>query len=202
MARVPYLTESELAEADRPLLYPSTRIVPWVSRAENVEGKRPANLYRALANSPEALRHWSVFGRWLPRGCELPPRLRELAILQVGYLTDTPYQWSHHIKSGRDAGLSDQDIRGLIAVNAGQANGLGEVEALVLKGAREITLEGRMSRETWDKLLAHLSIPRLVDLTIIISHCNAVARVIGTLCIDVEPEFQPFLDEFPLPSAI
>jgi alkylhydroperoxidase family enzyme len=202
MARVPYLTESELAEADRPLLYPSTRIVPWVSRAENVEGKRPANLYRALANSPEALRHWSVFGRWLPRGCELPPRLRELAILQVGYLTATPYQWSHHIKSGRDAGLSDQDIRGLIAVNAGQANGLGEVETLVLKGAREITLEGRMSREAWDKLLAHLSIPRLVDLTIIISHCNAVARVIGTLCIDVEPEFQPFLDEFPLPSAI
>ena len=197
MARVPYLTESELAEADRPLLYPSTRIVPWVSRAENVEGKRPANLYRALANSPEALRHWSVFGRWLPRGCELPPRLRELAILQVGYLTATPYQWSHHIKSGRDAGLSDQDIRGLIAVNAGQANGLGEVETLVLKGAREITLEGRMSREAWDKLLAHLSIPRLVDLTIIISHCNAVARVINTLCIDVEPEFQPFLDEFP-----
>jgi alkylhydroperoxidase family enzyme len=202
MARVPYLTESELAEADRPLLYPSTRIVPWVSRAENVEGKRPANLYRALANSPEALRHWSVFGRWLPRGCEVPPRLRELAILQVGYLTATPYQWSHHIKSGRDAGLSDQDIRGLIAVNAGQANGLGEVETLVLKGAREITLEGRMSRETWDKLLAHLSVPRLVDLTIIISHCNAVARVIGTLCIDVEPEFQPFLDEFPLAGAI
>ena len=202
MARVRYLTESELAQADRPLLYPGTRIVPQVSRAENVEGKRPANLYRALANSPEALRHWSVFGRWLPRGCEVPPRLRELAILQVGYLTATPYQWSHHIKSGRDAGLSDQDIRGLIAVNAGQANGLGEVEALVLKGAREITLEGRMSREAWDKLLAHLSIPRLVDLTIIISHCNAVARVIGTLCIDVEPEFQPFLDEFPLPSAI
>jgi alkylhydroperoxidase family enzyme len=202
MARVPYLTESELAEGDRPLLYPNTRIVPWVSRAENVEGKRPANLYRALANSPEALRHWSVFGRWLPRGCEVPPRLRELAILQVGYLTATAYQWSHHIKSGRDAGLSDQDIRGLIAVNAGQASGLGDVETLVLKGAREITLEGRMSRETWDKLLAHLSAPRLVDLTIIISHCNAVARVINTLCIDVEPEFQPFLDEFPLPGAI
>ena len=201
MARVPYLTESELAEADRPLLYPSTLLVAEVSRAENLEGKRPANLYRALANSPEALRHWSVFGRWLPRGCEVPPRLRELAILQVGYLTATPYQWSHHIKSGRDAGLSDQDIRGLIAANSGQAHGLGAVETLVLQAVREITLEARMRGNTWDKLLTHLTEPRLVDLTIIISHCNAVARVLGTLCIDVEPEFQPFLDEFPLPGA-
>jgi alkylhydroperoxidase family enzyme len=200
MARVPYLTESELAEPDRALLYPGTRIVPQVSRAESLEGKRPANLYCALANSPEALRHWSVFGRWLPRGCEVPPRLRELAILQVGYLTATAYQWSHHIKGAREAGLSDQDIRGLIAANSSQAHELGALERLVLQAAREITLDGRMSGQTWDQLLTHLSQPRLVDLTLIISHCNAVARVLGTLCIDVEPEFQPFLDEFPLPG--
>ncbi|MFM0385678.1 carboxymuconolactone decarboxylase family protein [Paraburkholderia dipogonis] len=202
MARVPYLSASNLAEEDRSLLDLSNaqRLVPILSPSEPAEGKSPPNIYRALANSPDGLRNWSVPGRWFQRGCELPPRLRELAILQVGYVTNTPYQWSHHIQIGRNTGLSDDDIRSVIAATAGDPHGLGEVETLVLLATREITADRRMSEETWDKLLAHLGTPRLVDLTLLISHANAVIRVLGTLGIDVEPEFQPFLDEFPLPG--
>ena len=74
MALVPYLTESDLDESDRPLL------------------ARPINLYRALVNSPQGLRHFAGTGRWIRHGCELDPRLRELAILQVGYLTASAYE--------------------------------------------------------------------------------------------------------------
>jgi alkylhydroperoxidase family enzyme len=202
MARVPYLSASNLAEQDRPLLYLSNaqRLVPLLSQSEPAEVENPPNIYRALANSPDGLRHWSVLGRWLQRGCELAPRLRELAILQVGYLTKTPYQWSHHIQIGRNAGLSDEDIRSVIAATAGQDHGLGGVETLVLLATREITSDRRMSEETWSKLLVHLGMPRLVDLTLLISHANAVIRVLGTLGIDVEPEFQPLLEQFPLPA--
>jgi alkylhydroperoxidase family enzyme len=182
MALVPYLSESDLAEADRSLL------------------SSPHNLYRALANSPDALRHFSVLGQWIRRSSQVDPRLRELAILQVGYLTATPYQWSHHIKVGRDFGVSDEDIGNLIAATAGQEHGLGEVETLVLLAAREITSDRRMSEKTWQKLLTHLGEARMVDLTIIISHVNAVSRILSTLRIDVEPEFQQYLDEFPLPA--
>jgi alkylhydroperoxidase family enzyme len=202
MARVPYLSDADLPEADRPLLYPSTlpRLVLQPS-ASRPTSERPANLYRALANSPEALRHFSVLGRWIQRKCELPARLRELAILQVGYLTTTPYQWSHHVKIGRDVGLTDDDIRSVCAATAGQDPGLDELETLVLQATREITLNVRMSEQTWNQLLARLGVARLLDLTLIISHCNAVARVLSTLGIEVEPEFQPYLKEFPLPSG-
>lgn len=202
MARVPYLSASDLSEDDRPLLSlgNAQRLVPLSSPADLAEGESPPNIYRALANSPDGLRHWSVLGRWFQRGCELSPRLRELAILQVGCMTNTPYQWSHHIKIGRDAGLSDADIRGVIAATAGQAHGLGEIETLVLLATREITSDRRMSEETWTKLLTHLGMPRLIDLTVLISHANAVIRVLGSLRIDVEPEFQAFLEQFPLPG--
>ncbi len=201
MARVPYLSASDLGEDDRPLLSLSNaqRLVPLLAPSEAPEGGAPPNIYRALANSPEGLRHWSVPGRWFQRGCELPPRLRELAILQVGYLTNTAYQWSHHVKIGRVAGLSDEDIRGVVAASTGQSCGLGDVETLVLRAAREITSDRRMSVETWSALLMHLDMPRMIDLTLLVSHANAVIRVLGTLQIDVEEEFQPFLDEFPLP---
>lgn len=184
MARVPYVSESDLAQADRPLL------------------AGPYNLYRALANSPDALRHFMVLGQWIRTSSEVDPRLRELAILQVGHITATPYQWSHHVKVGRDFGVSDEDIRGVIAATAGEEHRLGEVETLVLLAAREITSDGRMSEDTWDKLRAHLGEARMVDLTIIISHVNAVSRILNTLRIDVEPEFQQFLEEFPLPGAV
>lgn len=182
MALVPYLSESDLDEADRPLL------------------ARPINLHRALANSPDGLRHFSALGSWIRYGCKLDPRLRELAILQVGYLTASAYEWSHHIKIGHDFGVSDEDINNLIAASEGREHSLGELEALVLAGAREITANQRMSEQTWRTLEEKLGRPRLVDLTIVISFYNAVIRILGTIQIDVEPDYQPYLDQFPLPA--
>jgi alkylhydroperoxidase family enzyme len=164
MARVPYLSESDLADADRHLL------------------ARPINLFRALANSPDALRHHSTFGAWIRHGCELDPRLRELAILQVGYLTASPYEWSHHIKIGHEE------------------HGLGELESAVLDAARQITTDRQMTDETWAFLHERLGRARLVDLVIVTSFYSAVVRILGTLQIDVEPNYAPYLEAFPLPS--
>ncbi len=183
MALVPYLSESDLAENDRALL------------------ARPINLFRALANSPDALRHHSEFGKWIRHECELDPRLRELAILQVGYLTASPYEWSHHIKIGHDFGVSDEDVTALIAATAGQEHELGELEAAVLAGARQITTDMRMTDETWAFLHERLGKARLVDLVIVISFYNAVVRILGTLQIDVEPDYAGYLEAFPLPDG-
>jgi alkylhydroperoxidase family enzyme len=182
MALVPYVSTSDLAEADRDLL------------------ARPINLFRALANSPEGLRHFSVLGQWIRTGCELDPRLRELAILQVGYLTASPYEWSHHLKIGRDFGVSDDDVRDLIAATGGLQNGLGEVDMLVLAAAREITADRRIGAETWTGLHNHLDRARLVDLVIIVSFYNAVIRILGALEIDVESDYEGYLETFPLPE--
>ena len=67
MARVPYLTKSDLSADDQDLL------------------ARDLNLYRAIVNSPGGARSFSGLGRYIRFGSPLDPRLRELAILQVGY---------------------------------------------------------------------------------------------------------------------
>src|SRR4051812_47110191 len=121
MARVPYLSESDLSDEDRPLL------------------ARPINLFRALANSPGGLRQHFNMGEWIRFGCELDPRLRELAILQVGYLTANAYEFSHHVEISRRFGVTDDDIEGLRAFHDGRPSDLGELERLVLTAAREMT---------------------------------------------------------------
>ena len=40
---------------------------------------------------------------------------------------------------------------------------------------------------------------QVIDLTLAIAFYNAVVRLLGTLQIDVEPEYQRYLEEHPLP---
>ncbi|MBT3369314.1 MAG: carboxymuconolactone decarboxylase family protein [Rhodospirillaceae bacterium] len=182
MARIPYLDVDDLAEDDKELL------------------KRPINLHRALVNSPGAARNFGHVGSYIRFGSKLDPRLRELAILQVGYLARSDYEYSHHIKIGRDFGVSDDDIRDMITETEGRNSGLPALDRAVLRAAREMTEEMKISDITFAKLESHLSSELLVDLTMVIAFYNAVVRMLGTLEIDVEDSYASFLDEFPLPT--
>jgi alkylhydroperoxidase family enzyme len=182
MARVPYLEPSDLAPEDQDLL------------------KRPIWLFKALVNSPKAARAFSGLGGYIRYGSKLDPRLRELAILQVGWLARSPYEWSHHVKLGHDFGVSDDDVQALIDDTAGKPTSLDAMSKLVLKAAREMTVHGAMTGPTFTTLQSQLGNEQVVDLTLTIGFYNAVVRVLGTLQIDVEPEYQPYLERFPLPA--
>lgn len=182
MARVPYLEPSDLAEADRDLL------------------KRPIWLFKALVNSPNAARAFHGLGNYIRYGSKLDMRLRELAILQVGWLARSPYEWSHHVKLGLDFGVSEVDIQALIDDTDGKPTSLDEKARLALRAAREMTTDGEMTAATFGEARDAFGNEQVVDLTITIAFYCAVVRVLGTLQIDVEPDYQPYLDRFPLPA--
>ena len=180
MARLKYLDKSDLAEKDQDLL------------ARNI------NLFRALVHSPNAARAFAGLGGFIRHQSKADPRLRELAILQVGWLAKSPYEWSHHVKIGYDFGVTDEDIQGLIDDTAGKATGLDETTRLVLKLAREMTLDGGGSDAVFAALAAKMPSELLLDLILTIGFYNAVVRVLATLQIDVEPEYLPYLQKYPL----
>jgi alkylhydroperoxidase family enzyme len=169
MARVPYLDKSDLAHEDQVLL------------------KRNITLHRALANSPNGLRAFGALGNFIRHKSRLDPRLRELAILQVGYLARAPYEWSHHVKIGRDFGVTDDDIRALIAETEGRASKLEPLAKLVLKATREMTNDLAISEGTFAALRKDLDNERVVDLVITISFYNAVVRLLASLQIGTSP---------------
>jgi alkylhydroperoxidase family enzyme len=182
MARVPYLEKSDLSAENRDLL------------------KRRISLFQALVNSPDAARAFSGLGQFIRFGSKLDPRLRELAILQVGWLARSPYEWSHHVKIGHDFGVTDDDIRALIDDTSGKPTQLDGLASTVLRAAREMTIDGAMSDGTFAGLQQALGNEQIVDLTITIAFYNAVVRVLATLQIDVEEEYVPYLRQFPLPG--
>lgn len=65
--------------------------------------------------------------------------MRQLAILQVGYVTRSIYEYSHHIRISREFGVSDADIRAIADKTQGRATGLDRLAKAVLRAAREMT---------------------------------------------------------------
>ena len=116
MARLPYLARADLKPEDQELL------------------NRDINLYRVLAHSPDALRAFSGLGYFIRRKSRLEPRLREMAILQVGYLERSAYEYSHHIEIGRHFGVSDDDIRAIAAETERRPTDLDPLAKAVLRG--------------------------------------------------------------------
>ena len=182
MARLPYLDEDDLPEEERDLL------------------SRPINLFRQLVHSPGAARAMHTMGHWIRYDSRLDPRLREIAILTVGYLARAPYEYSHHAKIGQDFGVSKQDIRCVARYLEGEAaSELSDVDRLVIDCARQLTEGHAVEDETYHQLEEVHSPEELVDLVTTIAFYNGVVRVLGAFQIDVEPDYQPYLDEFPLP---
>jgi alkylhydroperoxidase family enzyme len=183
MARVPYLSKADLAPSDQDLL------------------AREITLHRAIAHSPKGARAFLGLGKFIRHESRLDPRLRELAILQVGYLARSPYEYSHHIKIGREFGVSDGDIRAMIEETEGRPSQLDDLAKLVLKAAREMTWGLAISDPTFAALHKQIDHERLVDLVMTIAFYCGVVRLLASLEIDVEDEYRHYLEEFPLPSG-
>ena len=179
MARLPYLDVDDLAPEDRRLLDP------------------PMNLFRVLAYCPPGARAFGRQGIWIRFKTRLDPRLRQMAILRVGAVTRTEYEYSHHIELSREFGLSDDDIRAVVA--GPEAKSLTEVERLVLTAADEMTNGVGIGAETFKALQGHLDEGMMVELTMALSYYNGVVRMLNSFEIDVEPDYQRYLEEFPLP---
>ncbi|MBK8958245.1 MAG: carboxymuconolactone decarboxylase family protein [Proteobacteria bacterium] len=183
MARVPYLEAKDLAPQNHDLL------------------ARNLNLYRALVNSPDTARSFMALGLHIRFHMKLDARLRELAILQVGYTTRSPYEYAHHVELGKQFGVSDTDIAAIAMETRGESSSLPALDRAVLRAARELTTGTTVSDETFAALRAGLDHERVTDLIVTIGFYCGVVRVLGALQIDVEPEAQPILKDYPLPSA-
>src|SRR5215813_14853077 len=85
MARLPYVTREQLPEPEQDIF-------------DNLMQQRGSvsHVFRMAAHSPVLLRRMLYFSDGLRNRTRLDPRLRELAIMTVGRLTDCEYEYVHH----------------------------------------------------------------------------------------------------------
>ena len=113
--------------------------------------KRNTNLHKLLVNSPDMARAFDGIGGYIRFNSKLDPRLRELAILQVGWMEKSEYEFTHHVKIGKEFGVTDDDIAALMAETEGNHSKLEPLAKAILRGAREMVRELAMSEATSPK---------------------------------------------------
>ena len=183
MARLPYLDADQLPPEHKELI------------------KRPINLTRLLVNSPGMARAFHGLGGYIRNKSTLDPRLRELAILQVGWMEKSEYEFTHHVKIGKEFGVTDEDIKGLIAETDGKPSQLEPLARAILRGAREMVRELAMSEATFAEIKKELSDEHMTDLVLTIAFYCAVVRVLATMQIDNEPSYKEVLQQYPIPGV-
>ena len=180
MARIKYLDPADIEDlADRELL-----------------ARRPINLTRLLIRNPGLVRGMQGLSGYVRGNSQLDPRIREIGVLTVAWVARNQYEWSHHIRIARDAGVTDKEI--------GAIMGRSEPEGLlaaVIQGAREMYLEGGMSAATFSKLQSEVAESPLIDLIFSISFYCGIGRLLRTLEIDVEEDYMVELQQYPLPNG-
>ena len=179
MARLPYLEADQVAPEYRDML------------------RRNTNLHKLLVNSPGMARAFSGLGGYIRFKSKLDPRLRELAILQVGWLEKSEYEFTHHVKIGKEFGVTDEDIAGLMAETEGKRSGLEPLARAILKGAREMVRELAMSDATFAEIKKELNDEHMTDLVLTIAFYCAVVRVLATMKIDNEPTYKERTEAVP-----
>jgi alkylhydroperoxidase family enzyme len=183
MARLPYIDAEQLPPEQRDLL------------------KRPINLTRLLVNSPGMAKAFHGIGGYIRSKSTLDSRLRELAILQVGWMEKSEYEFTHHVKIGKEFGVTDEDIQGLFLETEGKPSKLDPLTKAVLKGGREMVRDIGMSDATFAEIKQHLSNEHMTDLVLTIAFYCAVVRVLATMKIDNEPQYKEVLKQYPIPGV-
>jgi AhpD family alkylhydroperoxidase len=148
---------------------------------------RPPRIFLTLGRHRRLFRRWLWFAAALMPGGRLPRDETELVILRVAHNTGCDYEWSHHERLGRRAGLSSEEIERVR--EGGGAPGWSERRAALLQAADELHGDGRIGGALWERLSGHLDQVRLIELCMLVGHYEMLAMTLNTL--EVEPDFAP-----------
>jgi alkylhydroperoxidase family enzyme len=161
---------------------------------------RRINIYRVAAHSLEGARAFSMLGKYIRYSSKLDARLRELVVLQVGYVTRCGYEFYHHLKIGKQFGVTDDDVHAMIGETRGEETRLDVVDKAALRMARQLTHQIAVDQDTFATLSGRLPIDALIDLALTISHYNGAVRFLHCFDVDLEEEYEALVAKFPLPA--
>ena len=114
----------------------------------------------------------------MPRGT-LPRKESELVILRVAHLRGSRYEFEHHVRLGRRAGLQDEDFE---AIARPLAEGRwSDRQSAILSAADRLHSDRDLDDESWAALRSHLNERSVIELLMLVGHYEMLATFLETL---------------------
>lgn len=158
------------------------------------EGRQPIALYRILAGAPGLLAAYSGLSKALRDEAGLPRALRELVILRAAQLTGSDYEWAHHRQMALTAGLAEEKIRDLGKWDRSPRFDQRERAALTcVERVHEVELD----EESFAAVRSQFGEEETIELLVICSFYEMVARLIQAFDVEVESPYEAHLSDAP-----
>jgi alkylhydroperoxidase family enzyme len=145
----------------------------------------PVNVYRMIMHSPGLGPGFFVMADAIFHANSLPPHLRELAILRVGYRYDADYEVHQHKIIAGYAGLS---ARAITAAATGATDGLPHDEADIIAWTDRLLDDHTLSGSERDHSLGVLSVTQLADLVMTVGFYQLVCNFLNTFEVTTDGE--------------
>jgi alkylhydroperoxidase family enzyme len=167
------------------IAYPDPQTLPeWI---RTIVLANPANVTRMLAGASEAVFKGfaALSSAFTLGGSPLDARLREIAILRVGYLSNATYEVFQHEAAARHVGLTEEQI-GAIRAGGAAASALGEAGAAVLAYVDDLVRNVRPGDATMAAVRRHLGDTEFIDLTLVTGMYMMVSRFLEATGVEID----------------
>lgn len=174
---------------------PDDPVLAEIFDGVKARGSDLPNLYRVLGASPDMLKTWIDFAWSLRLDAKTPRGLRELVIMRGAQLSGAAYEWAHHWPMAINAGVSEDKLHALREWR--RSDLFSAEERAVLQMADEITKGPGASDATIAALKEIFAPSEVVELTLTASFYVCVSRLLTSLEVDVEPEYEQMAKTLP-----
>jgi len=147
-------------------------------------GARILNLYKVAAHSPKVFLNLIRLGNSVIGRTELPPKLREIAILRVATLTGSEYEWAQHTPVALQVGVTQKQLDAISDwKNSSEFN---NEERAALQYTDEVAQKVKVTNQTFNGLKNFFNEQAIVELTITIGYYGMLARLLVPLQVEVD----------------
>ncbi len=178
----------------RPEAMQTPRVVPVTPESATAEQKKfldaqePSlsrlNVVRTFTVNPRLAEAWQPFAYYVLRTSTLPPRDRELLILRIGWLNQSQYEFTQHVRVARGIGFTDLDIE---RVKTGpDAPGLDTFSIALLRAVDQLRTKSFVDDAVWSVLKTRYDEKQLMDVVVTTGQYNIISWYLNTLGTPVE----------------
>ena len=159
----------------------------WSARRGNL------NVFRLLANAPNVFGGWTAMVDELFASPTFDARMREVIILRVAHLQDSPYELGQHVVLAHDAGLTEQQINAIRDAGDLDEAGFSPTERAALDVVTELCTTHHLSDDSFDAAHGIFGDEAFTELLMLISCYYGLALVLNAADLDVDAGawFQP-----------
>lgn len=142
------------------------------------------NIFRTLVRELDAYKAFTRWGGYVLSRSSLSPRDREIAILRVGWLCKSGYEWTQHHRIGLESGLNAEEIE-RIKLGAG-ADGWSAPEKALLMAVDDLNRDHFVTNPSWAELAKHYSERQCMDLVFTVGQYTQVSMILNSFGIQLD----------------